>query len=74
MAIPIYNPSTGGITQTTTDFENQSSVSISHSFGHKPRVIIVDSDGNQIMGDIQYYSNSITITFAVAISGTVYLT
>ena len=74
MAIPIYSPSGGGITQTTTEFLNQSSVSISHSYSHKPRVIIVDSDGNQIMGDIEYHSNSVTITFALAISGTVYLT
>ncbi len=74
MAIPIYSPSGGAITQTTTDFTNQSSVSISHSYSHKPRVLIVDSTGNQIMGDIQFFSNSITITFAVAISGTVYLT
>ena len=74
MAIPIYSPSSGGITQTTTEFLNQSSVSISHSFSHKPRVIIVDSSGIVIMGDIQYYSNSITITFCTNVTGTVYLT
>jgi len=73
MAIPIYNPSSGGITEITEEFTNQSSVSISHSFSHKPRVLIVDSSGNQIMGDIQFFSNSITITFVSSISGTVYL-
>ena len=74
MAIPIYSPGGGGITQTTTEFINQSSVSISHNFSHKPRVIIVDSSGEVIMGDIQYYSNSITITFCTTVTGTVYLT
>jgi hypothetical protein len=55
MAIPIYSPSGAGISQTTTEFLNQSSVSISHNFSHKPRVIIVDSSGEVIMGDIQYF-------------------
>ena len=32
------------IHQNTTDFVNQSSVSISHSYNHKPRVLIVNSD------------------------------
>ena len=73
MAIPIYTPSTGGINETIQNFTNQSSVSISHSYSHKPRVLILDSSGNMIMGDIQFFSNSITITFAMAISGTVYL-
>lgn len=72
MAIPIYNPS-GGTTQITTEFTNQNSVSISHSFSFIPRVTIVDSSGKQIMGDIQFFSNSLTITFVSAISGTVYI-
>ena len=72
MAIPIYNPGTG-TSQTVTEFTNQSSVSISNSFSFIPRVTIVDSSGNKIMADIQFFSNSLTITFAVSISGTVYL-
>ena len=72
MAIPIYNPGTG-VTQTVTEFTNQSSVSISHSYSYKPRVIIVDTGGNVIFGDILYLSHSVSITFVVAISGTVYL-
>ena len=72
MAIPIYNP-TSGTTQVVTELTNQSSVSISHSFSFIPRVTIVDSSGNMIMADIQFFSNSLTITFAIAISGTVYL-
>jgi hypothetical protein len=72
MAIPIFTPGSG-TTQIVTDFTNQSSVSISHSFSFIPRVTIVDSSGNRIMGDIQYFSNSLTITFVLAISGTVYL-
>ena len=73
MAIPIYNP-TSGVSQTITEFTDQSSVSISHNFSYKPRVIILDSGGNVIMGDIQYTNNSVSITFVIAISGTVYLT
>ena len=72
MAIPIYNPTTG-TTQVVTEFTNQSSVSISHSFSFIPRITIVDLSGNQIMADIQFSSNSVTITFAAAISGKVYL-
>ncbi len=72
MAIPIYNPGVG-VTQTVTQFTNQSSVSISHSYSYKPRIIIVDTDGNVIWGDILYLSHSISITFVTAISGTVYM-
>lgn len=72
MAIPIYNPNSG-VTQTVTEFTNQSSVSISHSYSYKPRVIIVDTEGNVIFGDILYLSHSVSITFVVPISGTVYL-
>ena len=72
MAIPIYNPSSG-VSQTVTEFTNQSSVSISHSFSFKPRVIILDTSGNVIWGDIQYTSGSVSITFVSNISGTVYL-
>lgn len=73
MAIPIYNPSSG-ISQIVQEFTDVSSVAISHSFGYKPRVIIVDTSGNVIMGDIQYTNNSVSITFVISISGTVYLT
>jgi hypothetical protein len=72
MAIPIYNP-TSGTTEIVTSFTNQSSVSISHSFSFKPRVLIVDLSGNQIMGDVVFTSNAVTITFISSISGTVYL-
>ena len=72
MAIPIYIPG-AGTSETITNFTNQSSVSISHSFSFKPRVLIVDTSGNQIMGDILFLSNSITITFVSSISGTIYL-
>ena len=73
MAIPIYNPTTG-TTQVVTEFTNQSSVSISHSLSHVPRVIITDLSGNVIFGDIQYGSNSVSITFGVSLSGYVYIT
>lgn len=73
MAIPIYIPSSGE-QQTITEFTNQSSVSISHSLSHVPRVIITDLDGNVIFGDIQYGSNSVSITFSVSLSGYVYIT
>jgi len=72
MAIPIYNPPTG-TTQTVTDIENQNSVSISHTFSFVPRVTVVDSEGNLIFGDIQFFSNSVVITFCTNITGKVYL-
>lgn len=72
MAIPIYNPGVG-VTQTVTEFTNQSTVSISHSYSYKPRIIIVDMDGNVIGGDVLYLSNSVSITFVSNISGVVYL-
>ena len=72
MAIPIYNP-TQGVTQTVTEFVNQSSVSISHSYSYKPRILIVDTSGNMIWGDIVFLSNSVSITFVSNISETIYL-
>ena len=72
MAIPIYNPGTG-VTQTVTEFTNQSSLSISHSYTYKPRVIIVNDTGNVIWGDICYLTNAVSITFVIPISGYVYL-
>ena len=72
MAIPIYNPGTG-VTQTVTEFTNQSSLSISHRYSYNPRVIIVNDTGDVIWGDIRYLSNAVSITFVIPISGYVYL-
>tara|TARA_B100000401_G_scaffold306234_1_gene210660 strand:+ start:183 stop:407 length:225 start_codon:yes stop_codon:yes gene_type:complete len=73
MAIPIYTPGGSGVTQTVTNFENQSVVSINHSLSYRPRVLITDTTGNMIMGDVVFTTGNVTITFVSNISGTVYL-
>ena len=72
MAIPIYTPG-AGVIETVTNFTNQSVVNISHNLSYKPRIIITDTSGAVIFGDIIYYTNSVSITFVNAITGTVYI-
>lgn len=56
-------------------FHNQASASaswnIAHNLGKKPSVTIIDSGGNQVIGDIVYVDdNNVTLNFTAAFSGT----
>lgn len=47
---------------------------ITHNLGKYPSVMIVDSGGTTVLGDIEYLSiNQIRITFTTAFSGSAYL-
>lgn len=49
--------------------------SITHALGGRPSVMIVDTGGNVVIGDISYNSDtSVTVSFTAAFSGYAYLT
>tara|TARA_B100000287_G_C20674796_1_gene794800 strand:- start:8742 stop:9068 length:327 start_codon:yes stop_codon:yes gene_type:complete len=48
--------------------------SITHNLGKYPAPIVIDSGGNQVLGQINYTStNALTITFTSSFSGTAHL-
>ena len=58
----------------TVTFNNETSLTITHSFSDYPNVIVIDSSGNLVHAEIRYSSSSqILINFAVALSGSVIL-
>jgi len=60
---------------THTQHSAQTVWEIDHYMGTYPSVVVVDSVGEQVMGDIIFNTiNRITITFSSAISGTAVLT
>lgn len=72
---------TGSISQGATRryVYSQASASalwtINHTLGGKPSIVVVDSAGTVVYGEIQYVSNTqITVTFSSAFSGSAYLT
>lgn len=47
---------------------------IAHNLNRFPSVVIVDSGGDQVIGDVNYVdANNITVTFSSAFSGIAYL-
>lgn len=47
---------------------------ITHDLGKYPSVTVVDSSGNEVVGDVQYMSVSrVVVTFSAPFSGTAYL-
>lgn len=62
--------------ETDKNFEFTQSVasaswSINHNLGKRPSVTIIDTGGNQVIGDIIYVdNNNITLNFSAAFSGT----
>ncbi len=47
---------------------------INHNLGYFPNVTVVDSAGNQVIGQVQYISlNSMTINFNASFGGKAYL-
>jgi hypothetical protein len=52
---------------------NASSVVVNHNFGKYPSVIVIDSGGDEVVGNIVHNSaNQLTITFSASFAGTVY--
>lgn len=47
---------------------------IQHNMGHFPNVSVVDSGGNEVVGEVNYQNeNALTVTFSGAFSGKAYL-
>lgn len=47
---------------------------ITHNLGKRPSVIVIDSSGDEVEGDIDYIDqNSLQLTFSAPFSGTAYL-
>jgi hypothetical protein len=47
---------------------------INHALDFQPNVVVVDSAGNQVEGDVRYLdADTLTIAFSAAFSGTAYL-
>lgn len=49
--------------------------SVVHTLGKYPSVMVVDSSGQEVIGDVRYVDeNEVEITFAAAFAGRAYLT
>ncbi len=58
---------------THTQGTSATTWSVLHNLGKYPSVTIVDSSGNEIVGEVKHNSvNDLTVTFSTAISGKVY--
>lgn len=75
-ASPFYTPLTPVATRYVHTQASPSSVwNVTHSLGGRPSVMVVDSAGTVVIGEISYNSNtSITISFTAPFSGYAYLT
>lgn len=71
---PIYSP---GLTLRHVHTQGTASTtwSITHALGGRPSVMVVDTGGNVVIGDVTYNSDtSVTVSFTVPFSGYAYLT
>lgn len=49
-------------------------IRINHNLDKKPSVTVIDTAGNEILGDIEYVDqNNLTLLFSAAVRGTAYL-
>jgi hypothetical protein len=54
------------------DFTNQSTIIVNHNLGHKPAVTIIDTTGDECIGDVDHTnSNQFVVTFSAPFSGTI---
>ena len=73
---PIYTPATPTTGRYIhTQASPSSTWNVTHTLGGRPSVMVVDSAGTVVIGEISYNSNtSITISFTAPFSGYAYLT
>lgn len=63
-------PSTAADKTFTQDFLTSSTVTVTHNLAKYPAVIVINSAGDEVEGDIRYLnSNSLTVIFNSAFSG-----
>jgi len=69
-----FSSITGTATLASEAFTSQTSFTFTHSIGTIPAIIILDSDGKEIGGELDHAADflSVAVTFAVAQSGTIY--
>lgn len=73
-ASPIYSPSLT-LRHVHTQAVASTTWNITHALGGRPSVMIVDTGGNVVIGDVTYNSDtSVTVSFTAAFSGYAYLT
>lgn len=64
----------GGDAHFFDTFTNESSVTVTHNLGKKPAVTILDTAGDEVVGEINHVSiNELTIDFSASFSGSVIL-
>lgn len=57
----------------TQAFTGQASVTVAHNLGRYPSVVVVDTAGDEVYGDVHYDTmNQLTVVFSSATGGTVY--
>lgn len=54
----------------TASWINQSSVTITHNLGKYPAVTVMDSAGDEVVGEVEYLdTNTVRVTFASSFTG-----
>lgn len=57
----------------TQTFINQTSVTVPHNLNKKPAVTVIDSAGDEVLGNVHHLSdNSLQVTFSAGFTGTVF--
>jgi hypothetical protein len=65
-------PSGSGDKSFKQDFTIQSSVTVTHNLGKYPAVTVINSAGDEVIGDVNYINeDSLTVSFSSPFSGSV---
>lgn len=64
----------GDLTYVHNQISSSTTWTVAHNFGKFPSVVIIDSGGSVVIGDILYVDdNNLTITFSAAFGGKAYI-
>jgi hypothetical protein len=70
---PPGTPGVNGDSRYEQAFSNLSSIVVTHNLGKHPAVSVVDSAGDECVGDVIHTSvNSCTVNFSAPFSGTIF--
>lgn len=75
----VVNAGTANVKLPNTNYVHEQSTSsatwvINHNLGKYPSITIIDSDGSEVFGEIEYVdTNNVTLTFSDAFTGKAYL-
>ncbi len=63
----------GDLSYTHTQSLASTLWTVTHNLGKRPAVTVVDSGGNEVVGDVTHLdANNLTVTFSVAFGGVAY--